>query len=142
MKATVSRSPFGRLPSGQAVALFTLTNAKGCVAKVTNYGTILTELHVPDRAGKLADIALGFDTLAEYEEHNGGVYFGCITGRVANRIAWCWADAALREQVLDDLLVDRRGGRLGFAPTIVRELQRLREFQAVPGSCSGSGSRT
>jgi len=49
--------------------------------------------------------------------------------RVVNRIAWCWADALLREQVLDDLLVDRRGGRQGFAPTMVRELQRLREFQ-------------
>ena len=50
--------------------------------------------------------------------------------RVANRIAWCWADAGLREAVLDDLLVDRRGGRQGFAPIIVRELQRLREFNA------------
>ena len=53
-----------------------------------------------------------------------------IHPRVANRIAWCWADAGLREAVLDDLLVDRRGGRQGFAPIIVRELQRLREFNA------------
>mgnify|MGYP001094292421 CR=1 FL=1 len=48
--------------------------------------------------------------------------------RVANRIAWCWADARLAEQVLDDLLVDRRGGRQGFPPAIVAELRRLREF--------------
>jgi len=48
--------------------------------------------------------------------------------RVANRIAWCWHDAPLSDQVLDDLLHDRRGGRRGFAPAIVRELQRLREF--------------
>ncbi len=54
--------------------------------------------------------------------------------RVVNRIAWCWADAALREQVLDDLLVDRRGGRLGFAAPVLRELQRLREFQAGPAA--------
>ncbi len=51
--------------------------------------------------------------------------------RVVNRIAWCWHDPALREQVLDDLLVDRRGGRQGFPPCMVRELQRLREFQGV-----------
>ena len=48
--------------------------------------------------------------------------------RVANRIAWCWADVGLSEALLDDLLTDRRGGRQGFAPIIVRELQRLRDF--------------
>lgn len=48
--------------------------------------------------------------------------------RVANRIAWFWADVAIREQTLADLLEDRRGGRRGFPPCVVRELQRLREF--------------
>jgi hypothetical protein len=48
--------------------------------------------------------------------------------RVANRIAWCWSDVAMAAQVLDDLLVDRRGGRQGFARPIVRELQRLQQF--------------
>jgi hypothetical protein len=48
--------------------------------------------------------------------------------RVANRIAWCWPDAALAAQVLDDLLVDRRGGRRGFPAPVARELQRLRQF--------------
>jgi hypothetical protein len=51
--------------------------------------------------------------------------------RVANRIAWCWDDPELREAVLLDLLVDRRGGRTGFGATIVRELLRLRECHAV-----------
>ena len=50
--------------------------------------------------------------------------------RVANRIAWCWNDPELIDSVLQDLLVDRRGGRQGFTPSIVRELQRLREFNA------------
>ena len=85
MQASVVRSPFGRLPSGQAVSLFSLTNAKGCVAKVTNYGTILTELHMPDRKGRLGDVVLGFDSLAPYLKRHP--YFGCTTGRVANRIA-------------------------------------------------------
>jgi hypothetical protein len=48
--------------------------------------------------------------------------------RVANRIAWCWSDAALTDQVLQDLVQDRRGGRRGFPPVVVRELQRLCEF--------------
>ena len=49
--------------------------------------------------------------------------------RVANRLAWAWRDAALGTQVLDDLLVDRRGGREGFPRTVQRELQRLQEFR-------------
>ncbi|MBK9135902.1 MAG: hypothetical protein IPM15_16585 [Betaproteobacteria bacterium] len=48
--------------------------------------------------------------------------------RVANRLAWCWRDAELATQVLDDLLQDRRGGRAGFPAPVVRELQRLAEF--------------
>jgi aldose 1-epimerase len=85
MKATVTQCPFGKLPSGKAVDLFTLTNAHGLVAKITNYGTILTELHVPDRKGRLGDVVLGFDNLKQYLR--GHPYFGCTTGRVANRIA-------------------------------------------------------
>jgi aldose 1-epimerase len=85
MKAAVSRSLFGKLPSGQSAHLFTLTNTKGLVAKITNYGTILTELHVPDRKGRMADVVLGFDNLGQYLK--GHPYFGCTTGRVANRIA-------------------------------------------------------
>ena len=50
--------------------------------------------------------------------------------RVANRIAWCWADSVLSEQLLHDLLVDSRGSRRGFPLSVVRELQRLREFNA------------
>ena len=35
-------------------------------AKVMTYGAILTELHVPDRNGKLGDVVLGFDDLKGY----------------------------------------------------------------------------
>lgn len=48
--------------------------------------------------------------------------------RVANRIAWCWQDALLVRQMLDDLLADRRGGRVGFSRVIVAELKRLRAY--------------
>jgi aldose 1-epimerase len=85
MKATTQKSPFGALPDGTPADLYTLTNAQGLVAKVTSYGTILTELLVPDRKGQLGDIVLGFDNLAQYLK--GHPYFGCTVGRVANRIA-------------------------------------------------------
>jgi len=85
MSAKTEQSGFGKLPDGRAVDLFTLTNANGLIAKVTNYGTIITELHVPDRTGTFADVVLGFDNLEQYLK--GHPFFGCIVGRVANRIA-------------------------------------------------------
>ncbi|GAA0163023.1 epimerase/racemase [Lithospermum erythrorhizon] len=53
--------------------------------KVTNYGCTITSLSVPDKEGKLEDVVLGFDSVEPYLK---GVarYFGCIVGRVANRI--------------------------------------------------------
>ena len=85
MKASLQRSKFGSLPDGTPVTLFTLINANGLVARITDYGTIITELHVPDRSGKLEDIVLGFDNLSQYLK--GHPYFGSTVGRVANRIA-------------------------------------------------------
>ncbi|HEY5911667.1 MAG TPA: aldose epimerase family protein [Verrucomicrobiae bacterium] len=85
MKPTTEKSSFGALPDGTAVDLYTLTNANGLVAKVITYGTIITELHVPDRAGQTGDVVLGFDNLGQYLK--GHPFFGCTVGRVANRIA-------------------------------------------------------
>ncbi len=85
MTSSTQKAAFGKLPDGTAVDLYTLTNANGLVAKVTNLGTIITELHVPDRRGALGDVVLGFDNLAQYVK--GHPCFGCTVGRVANRIA-------------------------------------------------------
>jgi aldose 1-epimerase len=84
-KARVAKTLFGKLPDGTAVDLYTLTNAKGATAKIMTYGATLTELHVPDRTGKMGDVTLGFDTLDAYLK--GHPYFGSTVGRVANRIA-------------------------------------------------------
>lgn len=70
---------------GKAVKLFTLTNRKGTVVKVTNYGLIITDIQTADRNGKLGHVVLGFDTLDDYLK--GHPFFGAIAGRVANRIA-------------------------------------------------------
>ena len=79
----ITVAPFGNVDD-TPVQLYTLTNKNGLVAKITNYGAIVTELHVPDRNGTLADIVLGFESLDAYVK--GHPYFGAIVGRVANRI--------------------------------------------------------
>ena len=66
MKPRVEVSSFGNLPDGTPVQLFTLINSAGLIAKIMNYGTIITELHVPDRSGNNGDVVLGFDNLAQY----------------------------------------------------------------------------
>ncbi len=76
---------FGTTPDGTAVKIYTLANRQGMVAKITEYGAILTELWVPDRNGKPGDVVLGFDNLERYVK--GHPFFGAIAGRVANRIA-------------------------------------------------------
>ena len=76
-------APFGKVDD-TPVQLYTLTNKNGLVAKITNYGAIVTEMHVPDRNGALADVVLGFESLDAYVK--GHPYFGAIVGRVANRI--------------------------------------------------------
>jgi aldose 1-epimerase len=83
--AAISQSAYGRIPDGTPVDLYTLTNARGLVCKVITYGAIITELHVPDRTGTVGDVVLGFDNLAQYVSQNP--HFGCVVGRVANRIA-------------------------------------------------------
>ncbi|HWN71611.1 MAG TPA: aldose epimerase family protein [Haliangium sp.] len=79
----VERARFGAT-DGIDIDSYVLRHA-GITARVITYGAILTELHVPDRHGKSADIVLGFDQLDGYlAEHP---YFGATVGRVANRIA-------------------------------------------------------
>jgi aldose 1-epimerase len=76
---------WGDAPGGEPIYLYTLTNAKGMEAKVTNFGAILVSLKTPDRHGALADIVLGYDTFDAYLKSRG--FFGATVGRYANRIA-------------------------------------------------------
>ena len=65
--------------------LWTLDNGRGMTMKVTDWGTIVTELAVPGRDGKTVDVVLGRPSLQAYVERTQ--YFGCTAGRCANRIA-------------------------------------------------------
>ena len=81
----IHKQLFGATQSGTPVDLYTLTNDQGVQVKITNYGGIIVSLRTPDRSGKLDDIVLGFDTLAEYLGPHP--FFGVLVGRYANRIA-------------------------------------------------------
>ena len=83
--ANVTRERFGTLPDGRPVDAFTLTNARGLVVRAMTYGGIITSIRVPDHAGHLGDVVLGYDSLAGYLK--ASPYFGAIVGRYANRIA-------------------------------------------------------
>jgi aldose 1-epimerase len=81
----MTRAPFGRMSDGTLVEAFTLRNGKGAEVTAISYGAIITTARVPDRAGKLGDVVLGFDTLDGYLK--GHPYFGTVVGRYGNRIA-------------------------------------------------------
>lgn len=83
-----AKKPFGSLPDGRAVSLYTLEAPGGWRADITDYGAILTSFHVPSASGadsKPVDVVLGFDDLGGYLA--GHPYFGATCGRVSNRIA-------------------------------------------------------
>jgi aldose 1-epimerase len=84
VKTYISKTVFGTADN-QPVDLYTLTNENGVVAKITNYGGIITSLSVPDKNGKMEDIVLGYDSLSGYLKSTP--YFGAIIGRYGNRIA-------------------------------------------------------
>jgi aldose 1-epimerase len=85
VQSAIQQAPFATLPGGEQVHVFTLTNAAGMTVRILDFGGIITEIHVPDRDGVFADVALGFDTLDPYL--GDSPYFGALIGRYGNRIA-------------------------------------------------------
>jgi len=118
--AEVAVESFGRMPDGTEVRRFTLTNAAGMIAKVTEYGATLTELHVPDRAGKTANVTLGFDNLKQYLGRHPA--FGATIGRFANRIAGARfpLDGKVIEVTRNAGKNHIHGGRQGFGKVVWR----------------------
>src|SRR4051812_26241871 len=82
---TAKRQSFGDLPDGREAHLFTLRNANGFQADISDYGGTVVRLLAPDRNGKLADVVLGFSSVEPYPKQSP--YFGALIGRVGNRIA-------------------------------------------------------
>lgn len=81
----ISQKPFGKTSRGEEATLYTITNDNGMTVSFTDFGANIVSIIVPDNKGKMADIALGFDNIAGYEENAHG--HGSFIGRHANRIA-------------------------------------------------------
>jgi len=79
-------TPFGKTSDGTAVESFTLKNKNGVTVKLMTLGATITEINVPDKNGKFANVVFGFDDVAGYQSDRNQ-YFGCTVGRVCNRIA-------------------------------------------------------
>ena len=88
-KTTVTSQPFGKMPDGTPVEIYTLSDG-AFEARIATYGGVVVSLKAPDRNGKTADVVLGFDDLDGYVANFNGpadAYFGALIGRYANRIA-------------------------------------------------------
>jgi aldose 1-epimerase len=81
---SISKKEWGEV-DGKPVQLWTIRNGRGLEAEITNYGTIVVSLKVPDAKGVVADVVLGRPSAKDYVERTQ--YFGCTAGRCANRIA-------------------------------------------------------
>lgn len=113
-EAKVTSQAFGKLPNGQAVTTFTMTNAQGMQMKVISYGGIITSLTAPDKSGAFEDIVLGYDNLEGYVE--ASPYFGAIIGRYGNRIAKgkFFLDSVEYQLAINNIGNHLHGGLTGF----------------------------
>jgi aldose 1-epimerase len=78
------------MPIGQRAEIYSLRNSKGMEARIATYGATIVSLTAPDRAGRLANIVLGFDSVGGYLSRaylRESPYFGAVIGRYANRIS-------------------------------------------------------
>jgi aldose 1-epimerase len=82
---SITHAPYGTLPDGRQVDVYTMQNANGVTVKFLSLGGCITEIDIPDRKGDAGNIVLGHDGLPGYNSNTG--YFGAIVGRYANRIA-------------------------------------------------------
>jgi len=85
MSEHIKKERFGKTSDGKPVHLYRLTNTNNMSAGILDYGGIVVSLKVPGNNGSCTDVVLGFDSVQGYENNN--LYFGCIVGRFANRIA-------------------------------------------------------
>ena len=112
--AEAHREAAGRLTDGTPVEAITLSNANGVSARILTYGATLQSLVAPDRDGVPADIIIGYDDLASYEQKPN--YFGVTVGRYANRIAGAafTLDGERHELARNDGANSLHGGAEGF----------------------------
>jgi len=85
MAKPMEKKVFGTTADGKTADLYTLKNKNGMQVSITSFGATVVSIMAPDKAGKMADVALGYDDLAGYELNKN--YLGVLVGRYGNRIA-------------------------------------------------------
>ena len=120
----VEKAIFGQDKEGRDVHVYTLTNDAGMQARIMTRGAIVLSLTAPDRKGKLADIVLGHDTLDPYLVRYP--YFGCVAGRVANRISYAKFSLEGKDYELSKNRGEHHlhGGEVGFDKVLWKALPR------------------
>ncbi len=83
--ASVTKASWGKTAEGTAVQIYTIAD-HDLTVRITTFGARVVSIEAPDRAGKMADVVLGYDDLSQYEKDTK-TYFGSIVGRYGNRIA-------------------------------------------------------
>ncbi len=81
----ITESAFGCTSFGTPVKQYTLENSRGVSVRLISYGAAVRSVVLPDRSGRMRDVVLGYDSIADYEAQ-GAYFFGAVIGRVANRI--------------------------------------------------------
>lgn len=79
------KESFGILPDGSKACLYTLKNKSGASISVSDFGSLLVKVYMPDQKGMLRDIVLGYDNVNDYRTGSG--CFGAVVGRCGNRTA-------------------------------------------------------
>jgi len=118
--ADAKRENAGKLKDGTVVEAVTLSNAHGVSARILSYGATLQSFKGPDKAGKIADVVLGYDDAEAYESRPN--YFGVTVGRYANRIAGgkFALDGKSYQLPLNDKTNSLHGGGKGFDKQVWR----------------------
>jgi aldose 1-epimerase len=135
---------YGTTRDGQKIFQYTLRGRSGAEVRFINYGGIITEIDVPDRDGRKANVALGFGSLADYEAKNKNYAFGAIIGRYAGRIAGARFTVGGKEVklVANDGPNALHGGAIpGFDSKVWRVALRPRDYAAVLSYTSPDGEQ-
>jgi aldose 1-epimerase len=123
------------------VETYTLRNRDGLTVRVIAFGGTIVSIETPDRHGAMADVVLGYDTLAGYEADR--FYFGALVGRYANRIARgrFTLDGRVHAVTVNDGPHHLHGGRRGFTkvPWNIEPFARSGESGAVLAYTSVTG---
>ena len=143
--SSVEQVPYGKLKDGTPIVQTILKNDNGMEVRFISYGATITDIVVPDRNGKKANVALGFGNIADWEAKNKNYGLGAIMGRYSGRIAGAKFSIDGKEYKLtqNDGKNTLHGGPGGFDSRVwdVRPFQIGKAVGAVVSLNSPAGSQ-